>query len=180
MKKLIHKILFGFLKLFGEAFSDPKRSPATLLKAVVVQKILRINSHVPWPVHRTSVVVAPQNIKRGTRSPGLSVGCYLDGRNGIVFGKNVWVGPKVSVISMNHDINDYHKYVVEDPIVIGDDCWLATGCIILPGVKLGNHVIVAAGAVVTRSFEEDNIILGGTPAKIVKRIGAYGHRDPYA
>jgi acetyltransferase-like isoleucine patch superfamily enzyme len=64
--------------------------------------------------------------------------------------------------------------------VIGDDCWLATGCIILPGVKLGNHVIVAAGAVVTRSFEEDNIILGGTPAKIVKRIGAYSHRDSHA
>lgn len=173
MKKIINELLFVFLKLFGPTFSDRKFSPKTLLVAVFFQKVLRINSHVPWPVHYTSVVVEPQKIKKGSRSPGLSMGCYLDGRNGIVFGNNVWLGPKVSVISMNHEVSNYEKYVPADSIIIGDDCWLATGCIILPGVKLGNHVVVAAGAVVTKSFEEDNIVLGGAPAKIIKRIGVY-------
>ncbi|NWG08349.1 MAG: acyltransferase [Chloroflexi bacterium] len=173
MKKWINEFLFLFLKLFGSGFSNRRFSPKTLLQAVFFQKILRINQHVPWPVHRTSVVVAPHKIERGTRCPGLSMGCYLDGRNGIIFGKNVWMGPRVSVISMNHDLYDYEKYIAAEPIVIGDNCWLATGCIILPGVRLGNHVIVAAGAVVTQSFEEDNIVLGGVPAKIIKRIGPY-------
>lgn len=177
LKKRIDAFLYFLLGIFGESFSNREFSPKTLLRAVFVQKILRINSHVPWPVHWTSVVVEPRKIRRGTRCPGLSMGCYLDGRNGIVFGENVWMGPRVSIVSMNHDLLDYKKYVVDQPIIIGDDCWLATGSIILPGVRLGNHVIVAAGAVVTQSFTEDNIVLAGVPARIVKRIGAYRRED---
>jgi acetyltransferase-like isoleucine patch superfamily enzyme len=55
----------------------------------------------------------------------------------------------------------------EEPIVIGNDCWIGTRVIILPGVHLGNKCIVAAGAVVTRSFP-DNCIIGGVPAKLLK------------
>jgi acetyltransferase-like isoleucine patch superfamily enzyme len=55
----------------------------------------------------------------------------------------------------------------EEPIVIGNDCWIGTRVIILPGVHLGNKCIVAAGAVVTRSFP-DNSIIGGVPAKLIK------------
>lgn len=177
MKKRLNDLLFVFLKLFGASFSNRNFSSKTLLQAIFFQKVLRINSHVPWPVHRTSVVVDPKRIQKGTRCPGLSMGCYLDGRNGIIFGENVWLGPRVSIISMNHDLYDYEKYVVNDPIVIGSDCWLATGCIILPGVRLGSHVIVAAGAVVTQSFEENNIVLGGVPAKIIKRIERYSSKE---
>jgi len=56
---------------------------------------------------------------------------------------------------------------------MGDNCWIATNAIILPGVELGNHVVVAAGAIVNKSFREDNIIIGGIPAKIIKKIGDY-------
>ncbi len=173
MKKLINETLFIFLKLFGSSFSNREFTPKTLLQAVFFQKVLRVNSHVPWPIHRTSVVIEPKKIQKGTRCPGLSMGCYLDGRNGILFGENVWLGPRVSVISMNHDLCDFEKYTMNRPIVIGDNCWLATGCIILPGVRLGSHVIVAAGAVVTQSFEDDDIVLGGVPARIIKRINPY-------
>ena len=41
---------------------------------------------------------------------------------------------------------------------------------ILPGVHLGNHVIVGAGSVVTKSITEDNVVVAGNPAKIVKKI----------
>lgn len=117
-----------------------------------------------------TTVKAPKNIKKGTRNPGLSIGCYLDGRNGIEIGENTWIGPKVSIISMNHDINNYQKYIKDKPIKIGKNCWIATGAIILPGVEIGNHVIIAAGTVVTKSFREDNIIIGGIPAKIIKKL----------
>lgn len=177
MKKWITELLFIFLGLFGASFSNRRFSAKNLIRAVFFQKILRINSHVPWPVHPTSVIIEPTKIQKGTRCPGLSMGCYLDGRNGIIFGKNVWIGPKVSIISMNHDMQDFEKYVGGEAVVIGDNCWLATGCIILPGVRLGNHVVVAAGAVVTKSFEENDIVLGGTPAKIIKRIGTYGSEE---
>ncbi|RZU99593.1 transferase family hexapeptide repeat protein [Spiribacter vilamensis] len=138
-----------------------------------MQKILRINGDVPWPVHPTSKVTKPQNIVRGTRTPGLSAGCHIDGRNGIVFGSNVWIGPFVAIISMNHDVSDYHVYVPEKPILIGKNSWLATKCVILPGVFLGEHTVVAAGAVVTKSFPEGNQLLAGVPAIVVKQLGDY-------
>lgn len=138
-----------------------------------IQKIFRINSHVPWPVHPTSNIVRPDLIKRGTRTPGLAICCHIDGRNGIEFGRNVWIGPRVSIISMNHDVSDFNKYISCKSVVIEDNCWLASNCVILPGVHLGTHTIVAAGAVVTKSFPFGNQILGGVPAKIIKKIGQY-------
>jgi acetyltransferase-like isoleucine patch superfamily enzyme len=172
-RDLLHGLFYFFLRPFGTAFSNRKFPARLLLKHVILQKILRINSHVPWPVHPTSQVQGVANIIRGTRCPGLSVGCYLDGRNGIHIGENVWIGPNVSIISMNHEMTDFNKYVRENPIVIGDDCWLGARCVILPGVKLGRHVVVGAGAVVTRSFEENDILLTGVPAKITKKIPPY-------
>ncbi len=139
----------------------------------VIQKVLRINARVPWPVHPTSRVICPETIERGTRTPGLSMCCHIDGRNGIRLGANVWIGPRVSIISMNHDVNDYHQYVKDVPVVIGDHCWLAVNSVILPGVTLGAHTVVAAGAVVTRSFEEGDQVLAGVPARVVKRLGKY-------
>lgn len=147
--------------------------PSRVLYYWFVQKIARVNSHVPWPVHPTTFVSAPSKIIRGSRTPGLSRGCHIDGRNGIQFGKNVWVGPRVSIISMNHDLHDFTTYQFAESITIGDNSWLGTGSIILPGVRLGEHTIVAAGAVVTHSFPEPNQILAGVPAKRVRKIDEY-------
>ena len=55
----------------------------------------------------------------------------------------------------------------EEPIVIGDDCWIGTRVVILPGVHIGNQCVVAAGAIVTRSFA-DRSIVGGVPARVLK------------
>ncbi|MDZ7795658.1 MAG: acyltransferase [Candidatus Marinimicrobia bacterium] len=80
------------------------------------------------------------------------MGCYLDGRNGIIIEENVWIGPRVSIISMNHDENDFTKYAKSSPIIIKKNSWLATNCVITSGVELGEHTIVASSAVVTKSF----------------------------
>jgi acetyltransferase-like isoleucine patch superfamily enzyme len=167
------KILYRLLKPFGPAFSDPRFPAKLLLKHVIVQKFLRFNPHVPWPVHWTSQIKAPDNIQKGTRNPGLSIGCYLDGRNGIIIGKNTWIGPRVSIISMNHDKINYHNYTDANPIVIGANCWIATGAIILPEVELGDHVVVAAGSVVTKSFTQSDVLIGGNPAVTLERLSTY-------
>jgi acetyltransferase-like isoleucine patch superfamily enzyme len=173
VKSTVKGWLYLPLTPFGAAFCDRKYKVTTLWKHVFWQKILRINGSAPWPVHWSSKVIRPDKIVRGTRCPGLSMGCYLDGRNGIFIGQNVWIGPRVSLISMNHDTRNYRNYVVGDSIVIGDDCWLGTGAIILPGVKLGDHVVVAAGAVVTHSFPEGDLLLAGVPAAVVKKLAPY-------
>lgn len=159
--------------LFGPAFGSDSIPLYVAAKVIFIQKVLRINGRVPWPVHWSTRVVAPQNIDRGSRTPGLSAGCHIDGRNGIVFGRNVWIGPRVTIVSMNHEMDDYRSYVKAGPISIGDNCWLGAGAIILPSVELGPHTIVAAGAVVTTSFPQGDLVLGGNPARPIKMLGPY-------
>jgi len=76
------------------------------------------------------------------------------------------------MISSNHDPNNYDAFLPCEPIEIGNNSWIGANAVILPGVKLGNHVVVAAGAVVTKSFS-DNFIVGGVPARVIKKLGPY-------
>jgi len=142
------------------------------------QRILRANSTVPWPVHWASSVSSPKwgridYDKSDPRYPGYMPGQYIQAMNGIKLGSNVLLGPGVKLISASHNLCDYEKHDPADPIVIGDNCWLGADAIVLPGVRLGNHVVVAAGSVVTRSFTEDDVLLAGVPATVIKKLGPY-------
>ena len=169
---LLDKTRFA-LKIFGRNFSDRNFSARLLWRHVLLQKIIGVNRHVPWPVHWTTQVKGLANITKGSRMPGLSMGCYLDGRNGIVIGKNTWIGPGVKIISMNHENTNFNHYVKAPPIEIGRDCWLGSNVVILPSVKLGDHTIVAAGAVVSHSFPHNDQLIGGVPAKVIKKLPPY-------
>lgn len=173
MRKILNKLILqpcNFLFFPEWMKKQTINNSVTIFKRGFVQKIFRINSHVTWPVHPTTMVNRADKINPGSRAPGLSISCYLDGRNGIEFGNNVWVGPRVSIISMNHDLNDYSKFIQGKPIIIGDDCLLTANCVILPEVELGPNTVVAAGAVVSNSFPEGNVVLAGVPAKVIKRL----------
>jgi acetyltransferase-like isoleucine patch superfamily enzyme len=137
------------------------------------QKFLGYNRNVPWPVHFTSQIKCPEKIQRGSKYPGFAKGCYIDGRNGILFEENVLTGPNVTIISQNHDKAQFDQFIDGKPIVIRKNSWLSANCIILPEVELGEHTIVAAGAVVTKSFTEGNQLLAGNPAKIIKKLDSY-------
>lgn len=165
-KALVKKIMH----LFYPSFNNDEYYNKTLLKYILWQKIIGINRSTPWPVHFTSFVKCPEKIKNGTKAPGYSMGCYIDGRNGIVIEENVYVGPRVSLISMNHDKNNLEQYVECAPIVIRRNCWLAANAIVLAGVELGEHTVVAAGAVVTKSFPDGHQMLAGNPATIIKKL----------
>lgn len=139
-----------------------------------MQKIIGINRKVQWPVHFTSQVKSYKNIKKHTqKNPGSALGCYIDGRNGIVLEENVWIGPNVSIISRNHSVTFYTEYSESPPVIIRKNSLLSSACIILAGVELGEHTIVAAGAVVTKSFPDKNQLIGGNPAKFIKKIDDY-------
>ncbi|RJE71712.1 acyltransferase [Reichenbachiella sp. MSK19-1] len=169
---MIYKNLFKTVKILGVT---------RLLQYFFFQKILRINGSVPWPVHWSSIVVDHNNIHMKYWRPllGFMPGQYIQAKNGITIGENVRIGPGVKIISASHDIYDYDKHDSSDPIIIGNHCWLAANCVILPGVKIAEHTIVAAGAVVTKSFLEGNCVLGGVPAKIVKVLHDYQGKITY-
>lgn len=132
------------------------------------QKILRINAEVPFMVHYTSTVSQTVYLGKGVASYfANSGGCYIQGINKIYIGDNTIFAPGVKIISANHDKKELSNHdKTTNPIVIGKNCWLGVNSVILPGVELGDNVIVAAGAVVSKSFP-GNVILGGVPAKII-------------
>lgn len=170
MKAVIRRLLAS---VFGPAFASSEIGAHVRVKAIFVQKFLRINGHVPWPVHVSSTIKSPEKIDRGNRFPGLSARCHIDGRNGVIFGRNVWIGPNVAIISMNHSVDNYYRYEEARPVRIAKNCWIGAHSVVLPGVELGPHTVVAAGAVVTRSFAEGDQVLGGVPARVIRRLGPY-------
>ena len=97
-------------------------------------------------------------------------GCYFQNFSGKIYlGKNVWIAPNVGIITSNHDFDDLRKHTEPKNVVINDDCWIGMNSVILPGVILGENTIVAAGSVVTKSFEDGNCIVGGVPARVIKK-----------
>lgn len=100
-----------------------------------------------------------------------SPGCYFQNFDAkIHIGSNVFIAPNVGIITANHDLYDLKKHLPGKDIIIGDDCWIGMNSVVLPGVVLGNHTIVAAGSVVNKSFLQGNCVIGGSPAKIIRAL----------
>lgn len=135
------------------------------------RKILRQNAGVTWPIHFTSVIHSPEKIVRGKNVyPGDSPGNYISARAGIIIGDYSNIGPNVGLISANHDPIDNAKHLPSEPMRIGKFCWIGMGVIILPNVELGDFTVVAAGAIVTKSFPEGYCVIGGNPARVLKQL----------
>ncbi|WP_354009557.1 acyltransferase [Endozoicomonas lisbonensis] len=123
-----------------------------------------------WPVDSTSRVTSVNNILIGIgTAPGLSPGCYIQGIGKVKIGDYTIIAPNVGIISGNHDINDYRKHNPSS-VKIGKYCWIGMNSVILPGVTLGDHTVVAAGSVVTKSFTDGYQVIAGNPAKPIKKI----------
>lgn len=167
--------LFRWLRLFY-----PKSKGIhfiLLLYYFIPQKLLRLNGRVPWPVHFTSRVLHHKKIKIGNRcAPGMSANCYLQGRNGIIIGHNLRMGPGVGLISANHDINDYDRWPESPPIVIGDNVWIGMNSVVLPGVTIGDNVVIASNSVVTKDIAS-NSIAAGNPCAVIKDKEPYQGKD---
>lgn len=96
--------------------------------------------------------------------------CYIGCSGGITVGSHVMISPGVKMFAENHDFGRLDipmrdQGVTRQPIVVEDDCWLASDSIILAGVRIGTGAVVAAGAVVTRDVPPYAIV-GGVPAQI--------------
>ncbi|AEV29454.1 acyltransferase family protein [Sphaerochaeta pleomorpha str. Grapes] len=131
------------------------------------------NYKVPWPVNPKSIVTGYQNITFDIDSIHIfqTPGCYWQARDGkITIGKNCFVAPNVGIITTNHDINDPSKHITGKDIIILDNCWIGMNAVVLPGVVLGEHTVVAAGAIVTKSFPEGHCVVAGVPAVKIKDI----------
>ena len=103
--------------------------------------------------------------------------CTFMDRGGIYIDDEVFIGPKVNLITINHDINPFNRNTtICKPIHIEKRVWIGVAATILPGVRIGENSIIGANAVVTKDVPS-NTIVGGNPAKVIKTIDVEKYRQ---
>lgn len=133
-------------------------------------KKLHVKRDVPWPVSPRISVVGPENIifHPDDLNNFQTFGNYYQGIGRITIGHGTYIAPNVGIITANHDFFNMDKHSPPKPVTLGECCWVGMNSTILPGVILGNHTVVGAGSVVTKSFPEGYCIIAGNPAKVIR------------
>jgi len=127
-------------------------------------------------------------------------GCYIEpplhanwGGHHVHFGRNIYAnynltlvddthiyvgdctmfGPNVTVATAGHPILPELRekgYQYNSPVRIGRNCWLGAGVVVLPGVTIGDNVVIGAGSVVTKDIP-DNVVAVGNPCRVLREVG---------
>lgn len=178
--KIIKKLIFMIFRMFfedqymkGRYFDDSLKGSLWAVKCIWTRNILRLNRPLPFPAAHTCNISSPKKIFfhpddiNNFQSPGTY---FQNFKANIYLGRGVYIAPNVGIITANHDHDDLDLHLNGQDVVIGDSCWLGMNCVVLPGVTLGPHTTVAAGAVVTKSYPDGFVVLAGVPAKPIKAI----------
>jgi len=100
----------------------------------------------------------------------INMGCKFQDQGGITIDEGALIGHNVVLATINHDLDPAKRQSMSyAPIHIGKNVWIGANATVLAGVTIGDGAVVAAGAVVTKDVEP-NTIVGGVPAKVIKRI----------
>lgn len=100
----------------------------------------------------------------------LNRNCFIDGRGKCFIGSNVSISHNVMILTSSHDTQSTNFEEIRKPVTIKDNVWIGARATILPGVKIGEGAVIAAGAIVAKDVP-DFQIYGGVPAvKIGERV----------
>ena len=110
-----------------------------------------------------------KNIKIG-KNVFINACCRFQDQGGIEIGDGSLIGHNTTIATLNHDFNPLKRQnLTPSPVKIGKNVWIGSDCTILPGVEIGDGVIIGAGSVVTKSIPQ-NVIAVGNPARVIKEI----------
>lgn len=167
IKKKISQILYNYLA---------KALPRSFRFGGHIATWLRFHTAKGFVDHLGKNVNIERNAEFGQRlsvgdNSGVGINSRLYGE--IHIGRDVLMGPDCYIFTVNHAFTRVDIPIIEQgsgemrPVTIGDDVWIGARAIILPGITIGNHAIIGAGAVVTKDIP-DYAIVGGNPAKIIR------------
>ena len=92
----------------------------------------------------------------------------------VTIGSHVNLAQGITVTALNHNFSETGRRIDEQGIstnhvIIEDDVWIGANAVILPGVRIGTHSVVAAGAIVTKDVPSHSLV-AGVPAKVIKKL----------
>lgn len=102
----------------------------------------------------------------------LNFNCVILDCARVKIGENTFLGPSVQIYTPVHPLNAKKRATWVEyakPVVIGQNCWLGGGVIVLPGVSIGNNTVIGAGSIVVKDIP-DNSVAVGNPCKVVKNL----------
>jgi acetyltransferase-like isoleucine patch superfamily enzyme len=102
----------------------------------------------------------------------LNVNCKLMDSGKITIGNNVFIAPNVCIITEEHAMDVKQRLAgleYTHPVTIGDNVWICTGAIILPGVTIGENSVIGAGSVVTKDIPPNSLAVGN-PCKVIRDL----------
>ena len=163
-----HRFLLVTYKLYDKICTYLERKKYKARYAVYHSKFKHIGLNVIFD--NNVLIIKPEKVSIGQET-FIGRDTILNAGRGseIYIGKYCAVAADCKFITWNHkhdskEIGIKNTGEESKDIVINDGCWFGYNCIVLPGVRLGEGCVVAAGTVVTKSFEDFSII-GGVPAQ---------------
>lgn len=141
----------------------------------IEQSRARLGDVIGNPLDASSTVFIPFHTNFGKhifigKNVFINHGCSFLDLGGITIEDDVLIGPQVNIITENHPVNPKSRKSLDlKSVTIKRNAWIGANATVLPGVTIGENSIVAAGAVVTKDVP-DNTIVGGVPAKLIKKI----------
>ena len=99
---------------------------------------------------------------------------FIMAQDRITVGENTTIAPFCFITDFNHEYKNKNISVMKQgystsQVKIGNNVWIGTHCVVLPGVKIGSGSVIGAGSIVTHNIPSDSIAVGN-PAKVIKKI----------
>lgn len=155
---IIKKIRLKILKLLSMFGPEGSRAKKILKYHILQGMIIGDNTHV----YSTVLIGEPYLVSIGSNSTISANVCFLTH------------DASIGAIGDRNNRSDLCGY-----IKIGNNCFVGYGSIIMYGVSLADNIIVAAGTVVTKSFYQQNVVIGGNPAKIICTVNDFLNKREY-
>lgn len=181
-KNIFEKLLAGGIirneemgEVWEVVFRAQRLLPALNASTTIDEMRDRLSEIIGSEIDNSTTVFVPfhtnfgKHIKLG-KNVFINHACSFLDLGGITIEDDVLIGPRVNLTTENHPVDPAkRKFLDLKSILIKRNAWIGAGATILPGVTIGENSIVAAGAVVTKDVPA-NTIVGGVPAKIIKRL----------